>query len=35
MKKLLFAVFAVALVFASCSSNDDGAPSKPIAKQVA
>ena len=31
MKKLLFAVFAVALVFASCSSNDDGAPSKPIA----
>lgn len=35
MKKLLFAVFAVALVFASCSSNDDGASSKPIAKQVA
>ena len=35
MKKLLFVAFAAALVFASCSSNDDGAPSKPIAKQVA
>ena len=35
MKKLLFAVFAVAFALASCSNNDDGAPSKPIAKQVA